>query len=122
MFTDLVGNQSRADNSSFPIRDSAGFFHITSPVYSSDNRTYVEQEELRMHMIIIDSGEMLEATSEIPHVLTFAVGNTYTPLCMRVNSSVDANSIATGANAGSALSLNSWLLLAGGFVALAYAL
>ncbi|KAK4503415.1 hypothetical protein PRZ48_004330 [Zasmidium cellare] len=103
----LVGNQSAADNSSFPIRNGGGFTHVTSPVYDATNRTWFEQEDLRMHMIIIDSG------------------STYTPLCMRVNSSVKADSVATGANTGAAstsISLNSWLLLAAGFVALAYAL
>lgn len=54
--SDLVGNQSAADNSSFPIRNGGGFAHITSPVYDGTNRTWFEQEDLRMQMIIIDSG------------------------------------------------------------------
>lgn len=55
---DLIGNQSRADNSSFPIQDGDGWFHITSQVYEESNRTWVQQEESRLHMIIIDSGEI----------------------------------------------------------------
>lgn len=56
--SDLVGNQSREDNDTFPIQSGAGFYHVTSPVYEQENQTWVQQEKGRMHMIIIDSGKL----------------------------------------------------------------
>ncbi|KAF2214583.1 hypothetical protein CERZMDRAFT_105180 [Cercospora zeae-maydis SCOH1-5] len=78
---------------------TGGFAHITSDPYDGNNRTFFDIADTRIHFVAIDSG------------------NTFTPLCVKVDASRDQVS-------GGASNLNKSLWLIGAVVtgALAYAL
>ncbi|KXS98582.1 hypothetical protein AC578_4319 [Pseudocercospora eumusae] len=97
---------NQAANDTFPLRSGEGFAHITSDTYDSSNQTLVTQQEGKLQMIIIDSGNVRQ------------------PLCMRVNTDRDARGYSTGAlgNSGNNAGINFWLIGAAGIAALAYML
>lgn len=79
--TMLLTDPGDGSNSTFPLRSGSAFFFQSSEPYEAGNTTYFDQQDLRLHMMILNT-----------------VSSTTRAVCSRVNSSVEAKDMSTGAS------------------------